>query len=112
MNVTLTRIYPISASFSRGSRVIGRNYRLAVCVDAVDEKDELRLDGVIRKDLIERLHTRDWDESPAFMVRAGREDHQILSALAFELRTVLAEFRLRRVELWRDEASFVSMEFT
>ena len=110
MQRTLTRSYGLSASYAKGGRVIGRNFILAVTIDAVGEDDELRLDELVIKNAIAPSHTRDWDQTPDFLRQCGREDHQLLDAFWRELSGPLATFRVRRLALRRDEHTCTTLE--
>ena len=112
MKTTLTRHYPFSASFERGGRVIGHNYRLSVTVDCVDEAREALLDKRIHDTLISKVSSRDLTLHVDFLKDIPITDQSLLRTFWDLLEKELSDHKLHRLVLRRNDLVETTLSHT
>ena len=105
----LTKSFAFSASHASGARAIGRNYTFWITVEALDEARELELEATVRRELIEKLHTRDLSEQVDFLKHVEKTDAALLDAFWARLSKPLAPYRPRRLALQRDARTVTTL---
>lgn len=108
--IQLTKSFRFSACFQQGERVHGHNYVLALSVDAPEERLEARLEGEVDRVLIRHLHTRDLGRDVHFIKKGSVSDKNLLLAFHRELLRNRFPFRLRSLELKRDDRTITHLK--
>jgi len=105
----LTKAFAFSASFSAGTRAIGRNYILLVTVEALEESRERLFEECVQKELISRVHSRDLTSQVDFLKGVEMTDASLLAAFWKRLASPLADYRPKRFALQRDTKTVTTL---
>ena len=102
MTALLTKYFHFSASYSRGARVYGHNYRLGVTVDAMGREAEAELERRLRSELVEKLDSRDLGTDVGFLKGVEMSDEALLRVF-WEIAAAQARpLKLHSLSLERD----------
>lgn len=108
MGAELTKAFAFSASYSVGTRSLGRNYMLSITVEALDEKREAEFEALVQERLISSLHTRDLSQVD-YLKGITITDAALLEAFRKRLTGPLAAYKLRRMALRRDSRTVTTL---
>ncbi len=110
MDAELTKSFPFSASYARGTRSIGVNFILSVTVAELDEAAENDLEDLVQRDLISKIHTRDLSGDVDFLKGVEITDGSLLRAFWTKLARPLERYGPRRLALQRDSRTVTTLQ--
>ena len=107
--VTFTKTFDFSASFSRDGKIYGHNYTLGVTTDWMDEEAEALFEAKVRESLIKKMESRDLGLHVDFLKGARLNDENLLAIFWPILKKEIHPLGLHRLSLQRDQRTKVVM---
>ncbi len=105
MNATVTKFFRFSASHVAGTKVLGKNYRLEISLDALLPGEELAFEKKVHEKLIKKIESRDLGLHVDFLKDIEITDRNLLEAFWRVLRESVPGFEIRSMTLQRDETT-------
>jgi hypothetical protein len=102
MRFEWTKQFGFSSSYADNNRVIGHNYILNLTTEAVDEASELRIESIVQKTLIDKMHSRDLSLDVDFLKGVTISDAALLNIFWKILEKELLPIRILGMSLQRD----------
>ncbi|MGH7197475.1 MAG: hypothetical protein ACREH5_01880 [Candidatus Omnitrophota bacterium] len=107
--VTFTKTFDFSASFSRNGKIYGHNYTLGITTDWMDEEAEALFEEKVLRSLIKKMESRDLGLHVDFLKGAKLNDENLLAIFWPILKKEMLPLRLHRLSLRRDNRTEVVM---
>ena len=103
MPAFLTKYFPFSASFSRGTKIHGHNYLLGVTVPYLGRSEEKTLEEKIHSAVITKVHSKDLGLHTDFFKDSPITEENMLKVFWKIIEREIAPVRLKELSLERDQ---------